>query len=73
MRVTLMAMLGRVRIPLQVDIGAGDAVVPEPDTIDYPRSTRSSACPRACLSTENVYRREDRSDGSSRPGEQTRS
>src|SRR5688500_10260898 len=36
MRVTLMAMLGRVRIPLQVDIGAGDAVVPPPDTIDYP-------------------------------------
>jgi predicted nucleotidyltransferase component of viral defense system len=36
MRVTLMAMLGRVRIPLQVDVGTGDAVVPEPDTIDYP-------------------------------------
>jgi len=36
MRVTLMAMLGKVRIPLQVDIGAGDAVVPPPDTIDYP-------------------------------------
>jgi predicted nucleotidyltransferase component of viral defense system len=36
MRVTLMAMLGKVRIPLQVDIGAADAVVPPPDTIDYP-------------------------------------
>ncbi len=36
MRITLMAMLGKVRIPLQVDIGAGDAVVPPPDTIDYP-------------------------------------
>ncbi len=36
MRVTLMAMLGNVRIPLQVDVGAGDAVVPPPDTIDYP-------------------------------------
>jgi hypothetical protein len=34
--VTLMAMLGHVRIPLQIDIGAGDAVVPPPDTIDYP-------------------------------------
>ncbi len=36
MRVTLLAMLGHVRIPLQVDVGAGDAVVPPPDTIDYP-------------------------------------
>lgn len=36
MRITLMAMLGKVRIPLQVDVGAGDAVVPPPDTIDYP-------------------------------------
>ncbi|MEO5741125.1 MAG: nucleotidyl transferase AbiEii/AbiGii toxin family protein [Vicinamibacterales bacterium] len=36
MRITLMAMLGNVRIPLQVDVGAGDAVVPPPDTIDYP-------------------------------------
>ena len=36
MRITLMATLGKVRIPLQVDVGAGDAVVPPPDTIDYP-------------------------------------
>ena len=36
MRVTLMAMLGRVRIPLQVDVGAGDAVVPPPELLDYP-------------------------------------
>ena len=36
MRITLMSMLGKVRIPLQVDVGAGDAVVPPPDTIDYP-------------------------------------
>jgi hypothetical protein len=36
MRVKLLAMLGTVRIPLQVDIGAGDAVVPPPETLDYP-------------------------------------
>lgn len=36
MRVKLMAMLGNVRIPLQVDVGAGDAVVPPPDVLDYP-------------------------------------
>ncbi len=36
MRITLMAMLGNVRIPLQVDVGAGDAVVPPPEVVDYP-------------------------------------
>lgn len=36
MRVTLLAMLGNVRIPLQVDVGAGDAVVPPAELVDYP-------------------------------------
>jgi hypothetical protein len=36
MRVKLMVMLGNVRIPLQVDVGAGDAVVPPPEILDYP-------------------------------------
>ena len=36
MHVKLMAMLGNVRILLQVDIGAGDAVVPPPEVLDYP-------------------------------------
>lgn len=36
MRVRLMATLGNVRIPLQVDVGTGDAVVPPPDVQDYP-------------------------------------
>jgi hypothetical protein len=36
MRVKLMAMLGNVRIPLQVDVGAGDAVVPPPEDLEYP-------------------------------------
>lgn len=36
MRVKLLAMLGNVRIPLQVDVGAGDAVVPPPEVLDYP-------------------------------------
>jgi predicted nucleotidyltransferase component of viral defense system len=35
-RVKLMALLGHVRIPLQVDIGAGDAVVPAPEVLHYP-------------------------------------
>lgn len=36
MRVKLMAMLGNVRIPLQVDVGAGDAVVPPPELKEFP-------------------------------------
>ena len=36
MRIKLMAMLGNVRIPLQVDVGAGDAVVPPPEILDFP-------------------------------------
>lgn len=36
MRIKLMAMLGTVRIPLQVDVGAGDAVVPMPEVVEYP-------------------------------------
>jgi hypothetical protein len=27
---------GNVRMPLQVDVGAGDAVVPAPEVLDYP-------------------------------------
>lgn len=35
-RVTMEARLGKVRIPLQVDIGFGDVVTPGPDEVDFP-------------------------------------
>jgi hypothetical protein len=35
-RVTLMGMLHQARIPLQVDIGFGDAVTPEAERIEFP-------------------------------------
>lgn len=35
-RVTLMAFLGSAKIPLQIDIGIGDAVVPAPEELTYP-------------------------------------
>ena len=35
-RVTLLARLGAARIHLQVDVGLGDASVPEPEWLDYP-------------------------------------
>lgn len=35
-RVTLRAGLDGARIPVQVDVGFGDAVTPEPEAVDYP-------------------------------------
>ena len=35
-RIKLVGRLAGARVPLQVDIGIGDAVVPPPETIDYP-------------------------------------
>lgn len=35
-RITLRALLGSAHIPLQVDIGFGDAVTPAPDKIQFP-------------------------------------
>jgi predicted nucleotidyltransferase component of viral defense system len=36
MRVSLTVQLGNIKIPLQVDVGVGDAVVPPPEILDYP-------------------------------------
>jgi len=35
-RITLVGMLNQARIPLQVDIGFGDAITPAPEQIEYP-------------------------------------
>ena len=35
-RVTLKVLLGNIRIPLQFDVGFGDAVTPEPEKVAYP-------------------------------------
>lgn len=35
-RVTMLARLGSARLRIQVDIGIGDAVMPEPEWIEYP-------------------------------------
>jgi hypothetical protein len=70
MRVRLMAMLGNVRIPLLVDVGAGDAVVPAPKVLDYPGPPRSSARTTRHVPTGDLNRREDPGDGASRAGEQ---
>ena len=35
-RLRLIALLGQARIPLQIDVGFGDRVVPGPEEIDFP-------------------------------------
>lgn len=35
-RVTFIGMLGKARINLQIDVGIGDAITPEPAWLDYP-------------------------------------
>ena len=35
-RVVIKVLLGNIRIPLQFDIGFGDAVIPEPEKVAYP-------------------------------------
>ncbi len=36
LRITLQAELARARLPIQIDLGFGDAVTPGPQTVDYP-------------------------------------
>ncbi len=44
-RVTLTARLGNARIPLQVDVGFGDIVVPGPEDVQYPTLLDGMAAP----------------------------
>jgi hypothetical protein len=53
-RVTLLGHLGPARLRVQVDVGIGDAVVPEPEWLDYPSLLD---LPRPRL---RVYRQETR-------------
>ena len=54
-RVTLTAYLEKARIPLQIDIGFGDHVVPAPDDVVYPILLQSLPLPAPRL---KAYRRE---------------
>ncbi len=56
-RVTLTAFLEKSRIPLQVDVGFGDAVTPKAEKIDYPTilefpAPSIRACPRETVVAE---------------------
>jgi len=58
-RITLIGLLNQARIPLQVDIGFGDAITPAPEQIEYPTlfeapPPRLKAYPRYTLVAEKV-------------------
>lgn len=59
-RVTMRAELAGARIPVQVDIGFGDAVTPEPEPVDYPvlldaLAPRLRAYPAATVVAEKFH------------------
>jgi predicted nucleotidyltransferase component of viral defense system len=59
-RVTLVAFLGKARIPVQVDIGFGDAVTPKAELIDFPPildfpQPRIRAYPRETVVAEKLH------------------
>jgi hypothetical protein len=35
-RITMTARLGRIQLPIQIDIGFADVITPAPETVDYP-------------------------------------
>jgi len=58
-RVTLRAMMGKARIPLQVDVGFGDAVYPDPEPVEIPAllefpAPRLLAYPRESVVSEKL-------------------
>jgi len=59
-RVNLQAYLGKVRIPLQVDIGFGDVVTPKAEMIEYPtllklQAPRIRAYPQPTVIAEKLH------------------
>jgi len=53
-RVLLEARLGNVRIPLQIDVGFGDAIVPGPEELEFPTLLNSPAPKLNAYSKESV-------------------
>ena len=54
-RITLTARLGNARIPMQIDIGFGDAITPGVEVVEFPLLLTTPALPAAKL---NAYPRE---------------
>lgn len=59
-RITLSAFLGKARIPVQIDVGFGDVVIPRAEIISYPTlldfpAPSISACPRETVVAEKFH------------------
>ncbi|MBI3206659.1 MAG: nucleotidyl transferase AbiEii/AbiGii toxin family protein [Myxococcales bacterium] len=59
-RVTLIGKLGTAKLDLQVDVGFGDAVTPDPDMVDFPTllpspAPRLRAYPRDAVVAEKLH------------------
>ena len=69
-RVKFHATLAKARIPMQIDIGFGDVIVPAPTEVEYPTllDFPRSRAPR--LSQGDRHRREARSAHQTRPAQQ---
>ncbi len=70
-RIHLLALLGKARIPLQIDIGFGDAVVPPPMEMTYPTlldlpAPRLRAYQRETVVAEKFHAMVERGIGNSR-------
>jgi hypothetical protein len=53
-RVLLEVRLGNVRVPLQIDVGLGDAIVPGPEELEYPTLLKFPAPKLQAYSKESV-------------------
>ena len=53
-RVLLEVRLGNVRVPLQIDVGPGDAIVPGPEELEYPTLLKLPAPKLQAYSKESV-------------------
>jgi hypothetical protein len=69
-RITLEGRLGAAKLPLQVDIGFGDAVTPAPLDTSYPGSSPTCLHRSSRLRARDRNRREGRSDGLARDRQQ---
>ncbi len=69
LRTTLQARLGKARLRVQVDVGIGDAVTPEPEWLEYP-GLLDLPRPRLRACRGDCHRGETARDGRARRSEQ---
>ncbi|MDB6136786.1 MAG: uncharacterized protein JWM59_5029 [Verrucomicrobiales bacterium] len=69
-RVTMLVYLEFARIPLQVDVGYGDSIIPPPREETYPRLLRLSQSRSAVLCSGDCCRGKARSPHEARPHQQ---